>query len=76
MYVLILSFNVYNAHVRVPTLKSLNIVEGREFRLLLSRQSFVEEKMIPHRSKLRTLVLLAWKKYFQALRLDLAVCDF
>ena len=59
----------------VPTLKSLNIVEGHEFRQFLSNQPNVEDKMIPHRTKLHVLILQAWKKYFQVLRRDLAVCD-
>ena len=63
------------SHLCVPTLKSLNLVEGVEFRRLLSRQSYVGETVIPHRNKLRLLVLQAWKKYFQFLRCDLAVCD-
>ena len=31
--------------------------------------------MVPHRTKLRELIIQAWKQYFQVLRHDLAVCD-
>jgi len=30
--------------------------------------------MIPHRTKLRELIIQAWREYFQALRAELAVC--
>jgi hypothetical protein len=70
-------FYVCDAHVLlVPTLKSLNLVECPEFRrLLLLLRSNLKEGMIPHRTKLRELIIRAWKQYFQVLRHDLAVCD-
>lgn len=59
-----------------PTLKSLNLVECREFRLLLLLlRNDLKEAMLPHRTKLRELIIQAWKQYFQVLRRDLAVCD-
>jgi hypothetical protein len=62
--------------LRVPTLKSLNLVECREFRLLLLLlRNDLKEEMIPHRTKLRDLIIRAWKQFFQVLRRDLAVCD-
>jgi hypothetical protein len=55
-------------------LKSLNLVECREFRLLLLLlRNDLKEAMIPHRTKLRELIVQAWRQYFRVLRSDLAV---
>jgi len=55
--------------------KSLNIIECPEFRkLLLFLQSDLRESLIPCRTKLRELVIQAWRQHFQVLRRDLAVC--
>lgn len=57
------------------TPKSLNLMECREFRqLLLLLRNDLKEEMIPHRTKLRELIIQAWKQQFQVLRRDLAVC--
>ena len=54
--------------------KSLNIVECPEFRALLFLLcSDLKETMVPHRTKLRELIIKAWKQYFQALKEDLSV---
>ena len=54
--------------------KSINIVECPEFRaLLLLLRSDLKETMVPHRTKLRELIIEAWKRYFQVLKQDLAV---
>ena len=54
--------------------KSLNVIECREFgALLLLLRSDLKETMIPHHTKLRELIIEAWKHYFQALKGDLAV---
>jgi hypothetical protein len=59
----------------VPTFKSLNIVECREFRvLLLLLRNELKEAMIPHRTKIRELIIQAWKRYFVVLQKDLEVC--
>jgi hypothetical protein len=67
-----------SAHVYLssfPFPKSLNLVECREFRdLLLLLRSDLTESMIPHRTKLRELIIEAWRTYFQVLKLELAVC--
>jgi hypothetical protein len=56
--------------------KSLNIVECHEFRqLLLLLRHDLKEELIPHRTKVRELVIQAWRQHFQILRRDLAVCD-
>jgi len=49
-------------------------MECREFRnlLLLLRQD-LEEKDIPHRTKLREAIITAWKSWFITLKSDLAV---
>ena len=55
--------------------QSLNIVECPEFRkLLLLLRSDLKDSDIPHRTKLRELLLQAWKGYFQILRSDFAAC--
>lgn len=36
-------------------------------------RSDLKEAMIPHRTKLRTLIVEAWKRYFHVLKRDLAV---
>lgn len=54
--------------------QSLNVVECAEFRALLTLlRSELKEEMIPHRTKLRTLIIEAWKRYFHVLKGDLAV---
>lgn len=59
----------------VSSFKSLNVVECPEFRdLLLSIGGELKEAQIPHRTKLRQLIILAWKDYFVELRRELAVC--
>lgn len=58
----------------VPNHKSLNVVECPEFRkLLLLLRSDLKDSQIPRRTKIRELLLQAWKTYFQVLRSDLAV---
>jgi hypothetical protein len=54
--------------------QSLNLVECPEFRalLLLLRQD-LKDTMIPHRTKLRELIVEAWKQYFVVLKRKLAV---
>jgi hypothetical protein len=52
--------------------KSLNLVECPEFRrLLVLLRDDLKETMIPRRTKLRELIVRAWKQYFQVLRSDL-----
>ena len=54
--------------------KSIRLVECREFRdLLLLLRSDLRDSMIPHRSKVRELVLNSWSIYFAQLRLNLEV---
>jgi len=58
----------------VSNCKSLNIVECPEFRQLLLLLQPDLKKSIPHRTKIHTLLLQAWREYFQELRRDLAAC--
>jgi hypothetical protein len=54
--------------------QSLNVIECVEFRaLLMLLRSELKETMIPHRTKLRQLIVEAWKRYFHVLKGDLAV---
>lgn len=54
--------------------QSLSVVECREFRrLLLLLKEDLKDKDIPHRTKIQTEVIQAWKRYFDCLKKDLAV---
>ena len=65
-------FLIFNA--LMSTFKSLNVVECQEFRvLLLLLRSELKESMIPHRTKIRELVIRIWKEHFQVLKQDLSV---
>ena len=56
------------------TFKSLNLMDCSEFReLLLLLRCTLTDGAIPHRTKLRELVIQAWKEYFEVLKRDLAV---
>jgi hypothetical protein len=49
-------------------------MECREFRdLLLLLRGDLEEKDIPHRTKVREAIITAWKSWFVGLKADLAV---
>ena len=49
-------------------------MECREFRnLLLLLQEDLQEKDIPHQTKLREAIVTAWKSWFITLKCDLAV---
>jgi hypothetical protein len=50
-------------------------MECREFRdLLLLLRDDLQEKDIPHRTKLREAIITVWKSWFISLKRDLAVC--
>jgi hypothetical protein len=52
----------------------MNILECVEFRRLIRfLRKDVNESDIPHRTKLRELIIVAWHEYFQVLKSDLAV---
>jgi hypothetical protein len=54
--------------------QSLNVIECPEFRaLLLLLRNDLKDSMIPHRTKLRELVIEAWRRYFNILKKDLEV---
>jgi hypothetical protein len=53
--------------------QSINVIECREFRdLLLLLRSELQEKDIPHRTKIRESIIKAWKAHFEILRKDLS----
>ena len=55
--------------------QALNIVECNEFRrLLLFLREDLKDTDIPHRTKIKTNIIEAWKEYFVILKQDLAVC--
>jgi hypothetical protein len=56
-------------------LQSINIMECHEFRdLLLLLREDLEEKDIPHHTKLHEAIITAWQMWFVGLKQDLAVC--
>jgi hypothetical protein len=54
--------------------QSVNVIECPEFRKLL--RLLRPDVALPHRSKLRELILQAWRMYFQDLKVDLAVSSY
>ena len=55
--------------------QSLNVVECKEFQhLLLFLREDLEDKDIPHRTKIKMDIIQAWKDYFVILKQDLTVC--
>jgi hypothetical protein len=56
------------------TFQSINVVECREFRdLLLLLREDLQDKDIPHRTKIRESIITAWKSWFLGLKSELAV---
>lgn len=57
--------------------QSINLIENHDFRdlLLLLRES-LQDGDIPHRTKLRSLILDAGLKYYDNLKQELKVCLF
>lgn len=56
------------------TFQSINVIECLEFRqLLLLLRPGLRDSDIPRRTKMRELILGAWREYFVVLRADLAV---
>jgi hypothetical protein len=54
--------------------QSINVMECREFHnLLLLLREDLEEKDIPHQTKLCETIVTAWKSWFVTLKSDLAV---
>jgi hypothetical protein len=54
--------------------KSINVIECHEFRvLMLLLRNDLKDSMIPHHTKMRELIVNAWKRYFQTLKADLVV---
>jgi hypothetical protein len=54
--------------------KSINVIECPEFRVLLRLlRSDLKDTMIPHRTKIRELIVEAWRRYFQQLKQKLSV---
>ena len=57
-------------------LQSLNVVESEEFRkLILILREGMRDHDIPHRTKMREIILTRWKEFFETVRRDLQVCD-
>ncbi|KAJ7045011.1 hypothetical protein C8F04DRAFT_1174003 [Mycena alexandri] len=73
----IAAFEEKLAQVVVSNDLSINLIENREFRdlLLLLRESLRDEE-IPHRTKLRSLILDAWLKYYDSLKKELKMGHF
>jgi hypothetical protein len=55
--------------------QSINVIECPEFRgLLLLLRPDLEERDIPHRTRLRQSIIEAWNVWFRTLQRDLSVC--
>lgn len=68
-------FYKYLVNFIVADDQALSIVDGKEFRnLLLLLKDDLNDKDIPHRSKIKTEIVKAWQDYFVVLKQDLAVC--
>jgi hypothetical protein len=58
-------------------IQSLNLIESREFRdLLLFLRETLNDQDIPHRSKLRSLIIEEWVEYWDDLKTELKVHIF
>ena len=56
-------------------MQSINIVENIEFcQLILLLQPKVEDKDIPHRTKMTSLVMDEFQRLFNMLKIELQVC--
>ena len=54
--------------------KSINLIENRDFRaLLLMLRETLKDQEIPHRTKLRSLIIEYWLEYWEDLKAALAV---
>ncbi|KIM78715.1 hypothetical protein PILCRDRAFT_56284, partial [Piloderma croceum F 1598] len=54
--------------------QSINVIECREFRdLLLLLRADIQDKDIPHRTKIREAIIKAWESWFQNLKEELTV---
>ena len=61
----------------ILVIQSIYVVEGREFRnLLLFLREGLEDKDIPHRTKIRTAIMRQFKEYYNVLKEELAVSNF
>ena len=55
--------------------KSIGVIECREFcDLILLLCQDLQDKDIPHHTKLRESIIKAWEVWFKKLKEDLAVC--
>jgi hypothetical protein len=72
MYICPLGVSIY---LTVILFKAINVVECPEFRaLLLLLRSDMKQSVIPHRTKLRELIIHDWRRHYGELKDDLAVC--
>lgn len=71
-----LSFYIYGTHVFLFRIaQSLSVVGCPEFRvILLLLRPDLKDSLIPRRTKLHQLILQAWRRYFNDLRGEIAVC--
>jgi hypothetical protein len=63
--------------IRLIIFKSINVIECPEFRdLLLLLKEDLKDTDIPHRRKVRDVILHTWSTYFEHLKKDLEVRPF
>jgi hypothetical protein len=55
-------------------IQSINLIESRDFRdLLLMLRDTLQEQDIPHRTKIRSLIIDGWTAYYTELKAELGV---
>ena len=61
----------------IPIIQSIYVIEGRKFRnLLLFLWEGLEDKNIPHQTKIQTAIMRRFKEYYNILKEELAVSKF
>jgi hypothetical protein len=71
---LLFASELLSSNMNHSMFQALNIIECPEFRaLLLLLRSDLKESMVLHRTKLRELIIEAWRRYFSILKKDLEV---
>ena len=66
---------IYDTYWLLPA-QSINIIECKEFRnLLLLLCMDLQDKDIPHRTKICEAIIKAWETWFQRLKQELVVCS-
>ena len=69
------SFNIHKSHCTYIIMQLPNVIKCQEFQdLLLLLHKDLQDKDIPHQSKLHQAIIKAWETWFKVLKQDLSVC--